>query len=392
MSRIARIAALALALVGASYALGACQSIAGIEERTYVPGDSGAAGTSADAGDSPECVEYCDTAKAVCQTAMDGTIVPGGVLYLSDEACLATCRRLLEADPNSVACRMRQLNFVDTGEDVQRYCANAGPGGNGVCGSNCENYCRLFKDACLEEFEKYAPNSKEDDGIAVCVSKCEGLTDTGFFDTTKTATGNYLGDTVQCRLVHTCSSMLDPATHCSHAEFKAADKCLDDPKAEPDCEKFCHFEMTECADHPMYEDETQCKAVCAALDPGEIGDTTQNTVGCRMYHTYNSMIDPAHCLHTGPGGDGHCGDRDGGNCESYCGLLEKACKSDFDDTFGDAATCQTECLKLDGAEYEAGYTINATGNNLQCRLLNVSRALSNPNKYCASARGAGSCK
>ncbi|MEI9951094.1 MAG: hypothetical protein WDO74_19475 [Pseudomonadota bacterium] len=390
MSQFARLASLALALGAASGALGACQSLAGIEDRSYVPTDAGSAGGGS-VRPSPECQDYCDRAKKSCQTALDGTVMPGGILYLSDEACLATCARieLVSTDPNSVACRVQQLRNVDTGEDVKMYCANAAPGSNGECGSNCENYCRLFKSACQEQFEKYAPNTQEDDGIAVCVNKCLGLVDTGLFDTTMT--GNYYGDTLQCRLVHTSSSILRPDLHCSHAELKPAEKCLDDPSAKPDCKKFCHLEMSECADYPMYENDAQCQAVCEALPRGQIGNMTENTVGCRMYHSYNSMLDPkTHCAHTGPGGDGHCftgDDGDTGNCESYCQLLEKACPDDFE-----ASNCETDCRKLDGAEKDSGYTTTAAGNNVQCRLLNVSRALSNPKKYCAAALGGAPCR
>lgn len=400
MSSRARLATLLLVLGGASSAVAGCQAIAGIEERTYVPvdagGDAGAAGSSSEEPASPECIEYCSQAKNVCHTDLSGNNVPNGILYLSDEACLATCKHmpLTGANQNSVACRMQQLRFVDTGEDVQRYCANAGPGGNDACGSNCENYCRLFKAACKDQFEKYAPTSDEDDGIDTCVNKCLGLSDTGLFDSTMN--GNYLGDTLQCRLVHTSSSMLDPTTHCSHAELKPVTKCVDDPMATPDCKKFCHLDVAECADYPVYENEAQCVAVCEALDPGHVGDTSPNTVGCRMYHAYNSMLDPkTHCAHTGPGGDGHCfdgDDHDAGNCQSYCRLLETACKDDFDGSFADQDSCQAECMNLDGAKADSSYSTAAKGDNLQCRLLHVSRALSNPSKECAAAQGAAPCR
>lgn len=405
MSRMARLFVFTLALGAAASALGACQAIAGIEDRHYVAsgGQGGGEGGSAGAPDEPpsqECVDYCNKAKEVCQTDQAGSVVPTGVLYLTDAACLATCKQLppTGTDQNSVACRVQQLRFVGTGEpdEVPRYCASAGPGGNGACGSNCENYCRLFKTACRDDFEKYAPTSDEDDGIATCVKKCEGLTDTGLYDVTMN--GNYLGDTLQCRLVHTSSSMLDPTTHCSHAELKPALKCVDPPTDVPDCKKFCHLELAECTEfgYPMYDSEPQCLAVCDALELGHVGDQTQNSVGCRMYHSYNSMLDPkGHCPHTAPGGDGHCfdgDDKDAGNCQSYCRLLETACKADFDNSFTDQDTCQAECVKLDGAAHDSGYSIAAKGNNVQCRLLHVSRALTNPSKECAAALGASPCK
>jgi hypothetical protein len=400
MSRMVRLSFFTLALTAAAGALGACQAIAGIEDRTYVASgggsNGGAGGGSPQDIPSQECIDYCDKAKDVCQTDQAGNIVPNGVLYLSDEACLATCKQmpLTGMDQNSVACRVQQLRFVDTGEDVPRYCANAGPGGNGVCGTNCENYCQVLKTACRDEFEKYAPTSEEDDGIATCVKKCSGLEDTGLFDATMN--GNYLGDTLQCRLVHLSSSLLDPKTHCSHAELKPLFKCVDDPMATPDCKKFCHLDMAECAGFPVYENEAQCVAVCEKLELGHVGDTTQNTAGCRMYHAYNSMLDPKnHCAHTSPGGDGHCvdgDDHDAGNCQSYCLLLAAACEDDFNGSFADQEACQADCRNLEGADADSGYSTAAKGNNLQCRLLHVSRALTNPSKECAAAQGAAPCK
>jgi len=402
MSRMARLSLFTLALAAVASALGACQAIAGIEDRTYVAtgGGSNSGGGSGGAVEPPsqECVDYCNKAKNVCQTDLGGNTAENGVLYLSDEACLATCKRipLTGVDKNSIACRMQQLRFVDTGEDKPRYCANAGPGGNGECGSICENYCQLFKNACPDAFEKYAPTSEEDDGISTCVSKCQGLEDTGLFDVTMN--GNYLGDTLQCRLVHTSSSFLDPKTHCSHAELKPLLKCVDDPMATPDCKKFCRLDMAECSDagYPVYENEAQCVAVCEALEPGHISDTKENSVGCRMYHAYNSMLDPkTHCAHSAPGGDGHCVDgdeHDAGNCQSYCRLLRSACKDDFEGSFADQDACQADCMKLDGHEADSNYSTAAKGNNLQCRLLHVSRALLNPSKECAAAQGASPCK
>jgi len=392
MSRIAHCMALALALGGLSSALGACQTIAGIEDRTYVPDEAGAAGSNSEGSASPQCLAYCTKAREVCN----------GDLYRTDEACLATCALLpLEgADKNSVACRVQQLDHaIQTDEDLELYCANAGPGGNGACGSNCENYCQLLKQACSNEFKTYADAASEgDDGTQVCVSKCQGLADTHLYDSHDT--GNYLGDTLQCRIVHTTSATVDAIGHCSHANIKS-NKCLDDPEAEPDCDAFCRLEMAECTEangYPVYEDEEQCKAVCNALPPGHLGDTSQNTVGCRMYHSYNSVFDPKnHCSHTSPGGDGHCGSpalpKTGhtGNCESYCLLLEKACAADFNASFADQGACQADCVKLDGAGPSEGYTTSASGNNLQCRLLHVSRALTNA-KECGAAQGAAPCK
>jgi hypothetical protein len=154
----------------------------------------------------------------------------------------------------------------------------------------------------------------------------------------------------------------------------------------------------------VYESLAQCKAVCAALTPGTADDESGNTVACRKYHSYNAILDPmTHCPHTGPGGDGHCGSTampdtgSTGNCESYCGLLETACASDFHAAFpgvdSDAQTaCDAACAPLDDAAPDSPYSIAATGNNLSCRLLHLSRALSDATECPAAEGNAAPCQ
>ena len=383
MSRIARLAALTLLLGSAGGALAACQAIAGIEDRTYVGDETTITATA------QECEEYCTKTTEVC----------GDLLYRTPDACRSTCALFPSKGvaKNSVACRMGELsNFLSTGEDQELYCANAGPGGNDACGSNCENYCQLLSLTCTAQFKKYediAANSaaEDDTGTSICLSNCKALVDTHLYDATDQ--GNYLGDTLQCRLVHTTSATIDALGHCEHADLKS-NKCVDDP---PDCKTFCHVEMAVCSQFPMYESEEQCLDVCQALVPGQPIDIEHNTVACRTYHSYNSMIDAkTHCKHTGPGGDGHCTTEHDdpaktGNCESYCRLLSTACKADFDEKFAKQAECEADCGELDGAANDSGYALSAKGNNVQCRLLHVSRALSNSDE-CGAALGAAPCK
>jgi hypothetical protein len=74
-------------------------------------------------------------------------------------------------------------------------------------------------------------------------------------------------------------------------------------------------------------------------------------------------------------------------------LLEAGCPSEFADNFADAAECQTQCLKIDGATANSGYSLTAKGNNLQCRLLHISKALVDGKPAdCAAAVGASPCK
>jgi hypothetical protein len=373
MSRAARLPLLALIIGVFSGSLGACQALAGIDDRTYDPNG---------AGPSAQCKAYCALAKDVCT----GT----SALYATDDTCYGVCKLLDPGDANeptgdTVACRSNQLVLAQQTNEpggAADYCAHAGPATNDACASNCTTYCSLFHAAC--------PSGVEPDD---CVGKCGGLEDTGSFDVNT----NYYDDTLQCRFVHISVATVTPGEHCPHAALPANGPCLGEhPELTvPDCDSFCHLEMTECQDvHQQYESLAQCKDVCNALDKGTADDESGNTVACRKYHSYNALLDPdTHCSHTGPGGEGHCGNTatpdsgSTGNCESYCTLLSEACPTDFTTR----AACIAGCVKLTGAGPNSNYSIAATGPNLQCRLLHVSRAFSDPAE-CAAAEGAAPCK
>jgi hypothetical protein len=211
---------------------------------------------------------------------------------------------------------------------------------------------------------------------------------------------NRSGDTLQCRLVHLSDATVDPDNNCSDTLLFPSGVCRDDPRAPPDCQKFCRLNHTVCAPpFAVYESALQCLAVCLALIPGTNGDLFQNTVGCRLTFSYIALdaeAPQAICPSTGPGGDGLCGmdvPNATGNCVSYCALFETACGAEFARTYSNGqGNCMSACSKLAGAVHESGYVIAdaATGETVQCRLLHVSRALVDPLE-CESAAGHGFC-
>ena len=404
MSRLTRFSLVTLVLGLVSGALGACQALAGIEDRTFDPADG------PDAGTAQQCRDYCALAKEVC--------VGTNTLYASDENCLAVCALLPpgeknEPKGNTVACRANQLGLAkQTNEPntIPDYCTKASPAGNGTCGSSCESYCSLYAAACHVDQPQLSSAQYDQ---PTCIAKCKGLADTKTFD----VNANYSGDTLQCRLVHTSAATTNPKEHCVHAQLQAQAQampqgpCIDPPDTTPDCDSYCQLEMTECAgDNKIFESLAQCKDVCNALPKGAASDIKENSVGCRKYHSYNALVDPdTHCAHTGPGGDGHCGSSLApakgvvtGNCESYCILLAKACASGiagldtpntFAGSFASQAACQAACVDLDGAGPNSGYTVNPApeGKTVQCRLLHASRALSKPLDECGAALGGAPC-
>jgi hypothetical protein len=351
-----------------------CATIVGIDDHGY---DAGPVVTAA-------CLAYCDTVMGACKS-------PHGV-YSSRSACLNVCAKLppgdeLEPSGATVACRKKEGDNAATTSEPESHCPGAGPGGANDCGSNCEAYCSLLEQTCPKEFGA-VPN---------CRQACTTLRDTGDFDVDH----DHDGDTIQCRLVHVSNATVDPGMHCPHAAIASTQYCVAPPEEAPDCAEFCRFNGAGCTgDFAAYESNKQCMAVCQALPAGFNKDREENTMGCRRWHTFNSLVDPAsHCAHTGPGGDGHCGvdapDKTG-NCVAYCIIAEKACGTEFATKWGSQTACQLDCSSQPdafGAKHDSKYRIatSLTGNTLQCRLLHASRALTDMTE-CPSALGDGACQ
>lgn len=146
-----------------------------------------------------ECEDYCDLIDVHCG---------GAVLQYSDRnACLSTCHAMPLGDAtthagNTIMCRTfaaatAELAPADT-------CAEAGPGGDGVCGSNCESFCQIQSVICTGDNQAYASEAE-------CMTACAGFATTPPYDASKTA-----GNTLACRIYHLTAAANDPITHCHH--------------------------------------------------------------------------------------------------------------------------------------------------------------------------------
>jgi hypothetical protein len=401
MRRGLRIALAATLLVGLG---GACAQIGGIEERTF----DGTDGNTSDA----DCEAYC----ALVEGEDNDGACPQN--YTTLDVCLGVCEKLPPGDPdepgseNSIACRTNAAKAAKTATDSEKsgFCQAAGPGGNGLCGSNCEAYCMLVEreDVCGEILSQ----------VPDCVEKCEAFGDSMRFDVgnSPTVEMDHSGDTVQCRIVHVSTAAkkgatdVDKETHCPHADFHSSLWCVDDP---PTCSRYCDVEEVACqGQHSLYENRAQCEAACEELELGEVNDSTDDTIACRTYHAVSSLSDPGeHCAHAGPTGDGHCGhdvpaDEEKGTpaefaaCRPYCRLLEAACPTEFGGAFSDGDDCVEQCDASDesfGAAADQEYSVNtarAAGDTLICRTFYAVKALGDvPNaaEYCPSAFGDAPC-
>lgn len=346
---------------------------------------------SVESENSPECERYCERALSNC--------TGDNAIYASLDTCLGICK-LLPLEPsdeeelnksNTVACRSEQARLAGQTGEPEVHCAAAGPGGspagrNDGCGNNCESYCKFHPLLCSDEDD--AALDQE-----TCESRCAALPDRGAFDVVKDHDAN----NVQCRLVHLSSAAIDATAaqdHCWHASItpREGSPCRTPDDSTPDCETYCSVVTRACTgDYAVYTSEDECLSACTLFAPGLGEDRTQDTLGCRLYHSYASLEAPDnHCPHAGPSGDGHCG-KD--NCVSYCSLAQAACKDAFAAGPGTIEECLTSCADLPGAPRDQTYTAQSaeSGNTVQCRIRHATLAVDDPAE-CDAVFGAAPCE
>ncbi len=198
----------ALALLFASLA---CSQILGLEDAELAPGaDAGTGGNAAlgTAGLSGReltlCQRFCRTVIEACGTAPEpGTLA----VYDSQFVCERQCEAFDIGAPgdssgNSAHCRLTHAELArDFPGERRSECPAAGPGGDGVCGDNCEGYCSVM----LAECSDY-------DSRETCLASCRDVPDLGGFDISIVE-----GDSLQCRLYHLNAAAVSPENHCPHA-------------------------------------------------------------------------------------------------------------------------------------------------------------------------------
>jgi hypothetical protein len=212
----ARFCALAGVLAASLASLGlfgGCRNILGIEEREF---DATLADGGSDGATEPEltCDSYCDLIQGACQA--------GNSQYSSRDSCMGFCSTLPpgtldDQSGNTLGCRINAIDSAKAMIEISD-CAAGGPGGNGVCGSNCDAYCHSILTVCPGDFD-----SSED-----CMTACTPLIECGpyYVDTSSTPDD----PSIQCRLYHisaAATGILNPPAggglassqvkHCPHA-------------------------------------------------------------------------------------------------------------------------------------------------------------------------------
>jgi plastocyanin len=138
----------------------------------------------------------------------------------------------------------------------------------------------------------------------------------------------------------------------------------------PTCEQYCAAVTTACTgDLAQYVSQDECLTYCkqkGKLQAGKQGETSGNTIGCRLYHAtvagQSAENAKTHCVHTGPSGGNVCGTW----CDNYCDLALKNCTAE-NKLYSLPDDCPAACAKAT-ATGKAGAT---SGDTVQCRIYHL---------------------
>ena len=157
----------------------------------------------------------------------------------------------------------------------------------------CQDYCASVQAACTGDLAQYA-------SVDACVDYCESWAMLPLGDLSDTS-----GNTVGCRIYHAGAAAADPALHCDHAGPTGGNVC------GTWCDNYCQLAQANCTGgDELYADGDACNTACADLEmSGAAGDTSGDSVQCRIYHLgVAGSPDGAatHCPHGAVDGGGVC--------------------------------------------------------------------------------------
>ncbi len=198
---------------GGSSATGG-STVTGGEHGEHDDGASGEAGAGGAPASGPVdlCNEYCDILDDACKSDAEQ--------YRDRDQCMTICHLLPQgtvggADDDSVACRLKyaQKTRYTNGAETAGYCREAGPGGDGRCGTVCEGYCTLMAQVCTQQTAGMYHFASNDDCLATCNALPQATVP--YSDTNPLVSD---GNHALCRLFHVASAaMADADEHCEHA-------------------------------------------------------------------------------------------------------------------------------------------------------------------------------
>lgn len=136
----------------------------------------------------------------------------------------------------------------------------------------CIEYCDLMSENC--------PDVVFEGDRAACLEACEEYPDEPddvIGDGPKAQDDN----TVQCRRYHASNAASGPnGPHCTHASPDGGGVCVDFKGA---CGDYCGIVVESCdGEEGAFPDTDACETACNAMAQGTEGETTGDTVHCRL--------------------------------------------------------------------------------------------------------------
>lgn len=171
----------------------------------------GAAGDDNSGPSADPCDDYCDEMQEECTGEAEQ--------YHDRAQCMTICHFFPvgddDDDDNSVACRLKYVKKTQygLGAEVTNYCRQAGPSGDGKCGTSCEAFCSVMMEVCTAT----SAGANHFESTAACLEACNALpAPTVHYSDMDPAVSD--GNHALCRLFHVNSAaMADAEEHCEHA-------------------------------------------------------------------------------------------------------------------------------------------------------------------------------
>lgn len=165
-----------------------------------------------------------------------------------------------------------------------------------------------------------------------------------------------------------------------------------DAGAAPTCAEYCTTLQANCTGAlAQYASMASCMAVCTSFPLGSVGQTSGNTLGCRLYHAGAAAGSGAttHCNHAGITGgdknpmdttDGVCGE----GCDAFCNEALIACTATTTPggtaPFASKQACIDQCRMFPAST--DSFSAGATGDNFHCRAYHLTAASTGPDPHC----------
>ncbi|HVZ74616.1 MAG TPA: hypothetical protein VHJ20_19675 [Polyangia bacterium] len=189
-------------------------------------GSGGANAGDAASGDAPSeasdaggltCAAYCTTIMAACTGSNQQ--------YSGMDDCLNSCKAFpvgtaADTSDDTLGCRATHAGVAaQSAAMALAHCAQAGPGGDGVCGTDCGGYCDIVMTYCTVDNSADIYQTRQD-----CLDDC-ATRDPSVKYTAGDPGRTDFGNTVGCVLYHAQMGSSAPEEHCRGDLAPSAGTC-----------------------------------------------------------------------------------------------------------------------------------------------------------------------